>query len=85
MWKEERDDSREGKKTKKSEIIMKSSVRVCAHRKSGEWKESSESRKSRIVVSRRWNLEFEVNQDQYLNGHEGQQACFMNCLISINL
>ena len=42
--------------------------------KSTEWKESRESRKStwRIVVSSRWNLEFEVNQDQYLYGHERQ-------------
>ena len=51
---------------------MKSSVNVCLHRKSTEWKESSESRKSRIVVYGRWNLEFEVNQDQYLNSHERQ-------------
>ena len=45
--------------------MMKSFVRVCVHRKSSEWKESSESRKSSIVVSSRWNLELEVNQDQY--------------------
>ena len=52
---------------------MKASVRVCVHRKSSEWKESSESRKSRIVVySRPRNLEFEVDQDQYLYGHERQ-------------
>ena len=61
---------------------MKSSVRVCLHmyRKSSEWKESSESWKSSIVVSRQWNLEFEVNQNQYLNGHERQYASFTNCL-----
>ena len=52
--------------------MMKSSVRVCVHRKSSEWKESSESRKSSIVVSSRWNLELEVNQDQYMYGHERQ-------------
>ena len=49
---------------------MKCSIKVCVHRKSSEWKESSKSRKSRIVVSSQWNLEFEVTQDQYLNGHE---------------
>ena len=63
---EERDDSCKGKKIKSSEFIMKSSVRVCVHRKSSEWKETSELWKSRIVVYRRWNLEFEVNQDEYL-------------------
>ena len=51
---------------------MKSSVNVCLHRKSIEWKDSSESRKSGIVVYGRWNLGFEVNQDQYLNGYERQ-------------
>ena len=51
---------------------MKSSVKVCVHRISSEWKESSESRKPSIVVSSPWNLEFEVYQDQYLNGHERQ-------------
>ena len=50
---------------------MKTSVRVCAHRKSSEWKESNESRKSRIVVSSQWNLELE-DQDQHVNGYEGQ-------------
>ena len=52
-------ENKEGKNTKSSEIIMKSSIRVCVHRKSSEWKESSESRKSQIVVYSRWNLEFE--------------------------
>ena len=51
---------------------MKSFVRVCVHRNSSEWKESSKSRRSRIDVYRQWNLEFEVNEDQYLNGHEKQ-------------
>ena len=63
---------RKVKKTKKSEFMMKSSVRVCIHRKSSEWKESSESWKSSIVVYSRWNLELEVNQDQHMNGHEIQ-------------
>ena len=61
---EERDDRQKGKKTKSSEFIMKSSIRVCVHRKSSEWKESSESRKSRksrILVYSQWNLECEVN------------------------
>ena len=40
---------------------MKSFVRVCVHRK------SSESRRSIIVVYSPWNLEFEVDQDKYLN------------------
>ena len=44
---------------------MKFSVRVCVHRNTSEWEESSESRKSRIVVYSRWNLEFRVNQDQH--------------------
>ena len=78
--KEERDDSRKGKETKNLEFIMKSSVRVCVHRKSSEWKECSESRKPSIVVYNWWKLEFKVNQEQYLYGHEGQQACFTNCL-----
>ena len=39
---------------------------------SSEWKECSESRKPRIVVYIRWKLEFTVNQDEYLYGHEGQ-------------
>ena len=33
---EERDDSRKGKKIKKSDFIMKSSIRVCLLRKSSE-------------------------------------------------
>ena len=45
---------------------MKSFVRVCVH------KESSESRRSRIVVHSPWNMEFEVNQDECLNDHERQ-------------
>ena len=69
---EERDDSQNRKKTKRSEFIMKSSVRVCLHRKTSEWKESSESRKSRIVLYSRWNLGFTANQEQFLNGHERQ-------------
>ena len=48
-----------GKKTKSPEFILKSSVRVCLHRKSSEWKESSKSWKSSIVVYSPWNLEFE--------------------------
>ena len=51
---------------------MKSFVKVCVHRKSSEWKESSESRKSRIDVYSQWNLEFKVNQDEYLIGHKKQ-------------
>ena len=41
-------------KTKSSEFIMKSSVRVCVH---SEWKESIESRKSRMLftVGRTWS------------------------------
>ena len=70
--KEKKVEKGKGKKIKSSEFIMKSFVRVCVHRKSSEWKESSESRRSRIVVYSPWNLEFEVNQDEYLNGHERQ-------------
>ena len=56
---------------------MKFYVRVCVHRNSSEWKESSESRRSRIDVYRSpWNMEFEVNQDECLNGHERQKARF---------
>ena len=51
---------------------MKSFVRVCVHRKSSEWKESSKSRRSRIVVYSQWNLQLKVNQDECLNGHERQ-------------
>ena len=51
---------------------MKSFVGVCVHRKSSEWKESSESRKSRIDVYKPRNLEFEVNQDECLKSHERQ-------------
>ena len=46
---------------------MKSSVRVCLHRKSSEWKESQALWS---LVGGTW--EFKVNQDQYLYGHEGQ-------------
>ena len=53
---EEKDDNWEEKKTKSSEIIMKSSARVCLFRKSREWKEYSESRNSRVDVYRRWNM-----------------------------
>ena len=49
IQREERDDRLKGKKTKSSEFIMKSSVKVCVHRKSSEWKDSSESWKSSIV------------------------------------
>ena len=63
---DKRDDKRVEEKTKKSVIIMKSSARVCLFRKSREWKEYSESWKSRIVVYSQWNMEFNVNQDQYL-------------------
>ena len=51
---------------------MKYSIRVCVHRKSSEGKESSESWKSSIDVYSQWNLEIEVDQDQYLYGHERQ-------------
>ena len=62
-----------GKKIKSSEFIMKYSIKVCVHRKSSEWKESSESRKSRIVVSSPRNLDFKIGDPyQYLYGHERQ-------------
>ena len=52
---------------------MKYSIKVCVHRKSSEWKESSESRKSRIVVSSPRNLDFKIGDPyQYLYGHERQ-------------
>ena len=51
---------------RESEIIMKSSAGVCLFRKSREWKEYSESRNSRVVVYSQWKMEFNVDQDQYL-------------------
>ena len=62
-------ENKEGK-IKSSEFTLKSSIRVCVHRKSSEWKESRESRKSRIVAYSRRKVEFEVDQHQYLNGDE---------------
>ena len=60
-------ENKERKKTKSSEFIMKSSIIMSlSTNKSSEWKESSESRNSKIVVYSRWNLEFKVDQDQYL-------------------
>ena len=58
----------EEKKIKSPEIIMKSSARVCLFRKSREWKEDSESWKSRIDVYSQWNIGVynSVNEDQYL-------------------
>ena len=42
-------------------------MRVCVHGK------YSESWKSRIDVYSQWNMEFNVDQDQYnWNGHKGQ-------------
>ena len=45
---------------------MKSFVRVPVH------KESSESRMSRLLFTVSGTWEFNVTQDQYLNGHERQ-------------
>ena len=66
--------SEEEMKIKSSEIIMKSSARVCLFRKSREWKEYSESRNSRVVVYSQWNMEFimELMKNNTWNGHKGQ-------------
>ena len=69
---DKRDDNRE-EKTKSSEIIMKSSARVCLFRKSREWKKYRESRKSRVDVCRRWNMELmELMKINTWDDHKGQ-------------
>ena len=69
----QKDDNWEEKKTKSSEIIMKSSARVCLFRKSREWEDYSESRNSRVDVYRRWNMKLmELMKINTWNGYKGQ-------------